>query len=76
MVTFINSKRQIKKLPLQSDLETNDASLYKRLQYAKEILVQMIGKGQDLTQKGGNWDFASVISPECLTCPERGPANI
>jgi polo-like kinase 1 len=45
MVTFINSKRQLKKLPLSSDLESKDPSMYKRLQYAKEILVQMIQKG-------------------------------
>jgi polo-like kinase 1 len=45
MVTFINSRRQLKKLPLSSDLESKDPSMYKRLQYAKEILVQMIQKG-------------------------------
>ena len=44
MVTFINSKKQIKKLPLTSDLECKDPSMYKRLQYAKEILIQMINK--------------------------------
>ena len=44
MVTFVNSRKQIKKLPLSSDLETKDPSMYKRLQYAKEILIQMINK--------------------------------
>lgn len=39
MVTFINSKKDIKKLPLTSDLESKDPSMYKRLLYAKEILV-------------------------------------
>ena len=47
MVTFITSNRkQIKKLPLCSDLESKDPSMYKRLQYAKEILVQMINKNK------------------------------
>jgi hypothetical protein len=44
IVTFISSKKQIKKLPLSSDLESKDPSMYKRLQYAKEILIQMINK--------------------------------
>lgn len=44
MVTFVNAKQQIKKLPLSSDLESKDPSMYKRLQYAKEILLQMINK--------------------------------
>lgn len=47
MVTFVNSKKQIKKLPLSSDLESKDPSMYKRLQYAKEILIQMINKNSD-----------------------------
>ena len=46
MVTFINSKKKIKKLPLTSDLESKDPSMYKRLQYAKEILVHMINKNE------------------------------
>lgn len=44
MVSYINSKKQIKKLPLTSDLESKDPSMYKRLQYAKEILIQMINR--------------------------------
>eukprot|EP00347_Sterkiella_histriomuscorum_P016927 403351315 len=46
IVTFISSKKQIKKLPLSSDLESKDPSMYKRLQYAKEILIQMINKNE------------------------------
>ena len=42
-VTFINSRQEVKILPLsvQNDgnLEATDKSLFKRLQYAKEILV-------------------------------------
>ncbi len=45
MVTFVTSKKVVKKLPLSTDLETRDPSMYKRLQYSKEILVQMINKG-------------------------------
>lgn len=45
-VTFVNSKQEVKGMPLSVgddlNLETTDKSLYKRLQYAKEILVQMI----------------------------------
>jgi hypothetical protein len=41
-VTFITSKREIRHTPLHHDLEKNDASLFKRLNYAKEILVHMI----------------------------------
>lgn len=46
LVTFVTAKKQIKKQPLSSDLETNDPSMYKRLQYAKDILIQMISKKQ------------------------------
>lgn len=49
MVTFVNNKKCIKKLPLTSDLESKDPSMYKRLLYAKEILVQMINKNDKNT---------------------------
>jgi len=43
MVTFVNSKQEVKTLSLtaQSDesLQATDKSLFKRLQYAKEILA-------------------------------------
>ena len=47
LVTFVNSKQEVKTLPLNGpgadeNLKLTDKSLYKRLQYAKEILVQMI----------------------------------
>jgi hypothetical protein len=51
MVTFVNSKQLIKKLPLSSDLESKDPSMYKRLQYAKEILIQLINKQDNPTAK-------------------------
>lgn len=45
-VTFVNSKQEVKTLPLSAqndlNLEVSDKSLFKRLQYAKEILVQMM----------------------------------
>lgn len=45
-VTFINSKQEVKMMPLSvqndTNLEVTDKSLFKRLQYAKEILVQMM----------------------------------
>ena len=44
MITFVNSKKQIKTCSLNSDIENSDPSLFKRLQYAKEVLVQMLNK--------------------------------
>lgn len=41
-VTFITSRREVRSTPLYSDLEIKDPSLFKRLNYAKEILVHMI----------------------------------
>lgn len=44
-MTFVNSKHEVKTLPLSTpmdNLEQIDKSLFKRLQYAKEILVQMM----------------------------------
>lgn len=47
-VTFVNAKKQIKTVPLNNtnrNLEQEDPSLFKRLQYAKEVLVQMMTTG-------------------------------
>ncbi len=41
-VTFITARKEIKTTPLYSDLEKHDPSLFKRLNYAKEILLNMI----------------------------------
>jgi len=41
-VTFITSRKEVKNSPLYQDLEKEDPSLFKRLNYAKEILVGMI----------------------------------
>ena len=44
-VTFVNSKQEVEIHPLSAqneNLERTNKSLYKRLQYAKEILVQMM----------------------------------
>ena len=46
VVTFVNAKRDIKECLLSGDqqaLELEDPSLFKRLQYAKDVLVQMMG---------------------------------
>lgn len=54
-VTFITSKREVRHTPLIHDLEKNDPSLFKRLNYAKEILVHMINPsklpGEDVFEK-------------------------
>jgi len=45
MVTFVNAKQEVKRMPLNGkpdEVESADRSLYKRLQYAKDILVQMM----------------------------------
>ena len=45
MVTFVNAKREVKLVPMNNpnfNLEVEDPSLFKRLQYAKEVLVQMM----------------------------------
>ena len=45
-VTFVNARQEVKMMPLsvqnEINLEVADKSLFKRLQYAKEILVQMM----------------------------------
>jgi hypothetical protein len=41
-VTFITSRKEVRTSPLYQDLEKEDPSLFKRLNYAKEILVGMI----------------------------------
>ena len=48
MVTFVNARKEIKTVPLDNsngNLEQEDPSLFKRLQYAKEVLVQMMNAG-------------------------------
>ncbi|CDW89711.1 protein kinase domain protein [Stylonychia lemnae] len=64
IVTFVSSKKQIKKLPLSSDLESKDPSMYKRLQYSKEILIQMINKNDNKNQKTPTTDkiYSTVTS--------------
>ena len=50
MITFVNSKKQVKTCSLNSDIENSDPSLFKRLQYAKEVLVQMLSKNHQQTK--------------------------
>lgn len=46
MVAFINAKRERVSYPLSSDLENTNPSLFKRLRYAKDMLIQMINPQQ------------------------------
>ena len=39
-VTYVSSTRAIKRMPIASDIEAKDPSMHKRLQFAKEILMQ------------------------------------
>jgi hypothetical protein len=43
VVAFVNAKRDLKTDTIANEqLESQDPSLFKRLQYAKEVLVQMM----------------------------------
>ena len=43
MITFVNAKRELKTVSVNNtNIEFDDPSLYKRLQYAKEVLMQMM----------------------------------
>ena len=50
MVAFINAKRERLSYPLSSDLENTNPSLFKRLRYAKDMLIQMINPAQSTTR--------------------------
>ena len=52
-VTFITAKREVRSSALATDLEKKDPSLFKRLNYAKEILVHMLNpsKNSEKTEK-------------------------
>ena len=50
-VTFITSKREVRNSPLYQDLENKDPSLFKRLNYAKEILMHMINPSKSSNEQ-------------------------
>lgn len=78
VVTFVNAKQQIKVCPLlqDSNLEIEDPSLFKRLQYAKEVLVQMMGSNttgsgdsnevQVAQRTDPDFDEPQIISPKLM----------
>ena len=39
-VTYVSAAKAIKRMPIASDIEAKDPSMYKRLQFAKEVLMQ------------------------------------
>ena len=53
-VTFITSKKDVVNTPLYQDLEKENPSLFKRLNYAKEILVNMINPKKDRNKETEN----------------------
>lgn len=62
-VTFVTAKEEVRSTPLYSDLENKDPSLFKRLNYAKEILVHMIHPEKAMPTHGNekeNRDGAST----------------
>jgi len=50
-VSFITAKREVRTSPLYQDLEKKDPSLFKRLNYAKEILMHMINPNKNSNDK-------------------------
>lgn len=63
-VTFITSWKEIRTTPLYSDLEKQDPSLFKRLNYAKEILLNMINPSkEDEETKNGNKENPEKTRP-------------
>ena len=61
-VIFITSKKEVKKTPLYQDLEKECPSLFKRLNYAKEILVNMINSKQPVDRNSENKQPSDFIS--------------
>lgn len=59
-MTFITARKEVKTTPLYSDLENHDPSLYKRLNYAKEILLNMIHPSQKESGDKENPDSGST----------------
>jgi len=66
-VTFVNAKASsVRRVPLNStpgsnlNLEIEEPSLFKRLQYAKEILMQMVSSSNS-TATGNNSGLAAVL---------------
>lgn len=59
-MTFITARKEVKTTPLYSDLEKHDPSLYKRLNYAKEILLNMIHPSQKESGDKENPDSGST----------------
>jgi len=72
-VTFVNAKgSSVKRVPLCStpgsnmNLEIEEPSLFKRLQYAKEILMQMVSSTDKHTREGcSSSSLAAVIQGCC-----------
>lgn len=64
-VTFITSRKEVWNSPLYQDLEKEDPSLFKRLNYAKEILVGMINpqkQKQEVNEENFNPWLSTGIS--------------
>ena len=65
-VIFITSKKEVKKMPLQQDLEKECPSLFKRLNYAKEILVNMINSKQPVDRNSENRKPEDLVTSRSL----------
>ena len=81
-MTFIDANKTIKIVPLESsinnDLEKTDPSLFKRLTYAKEVLIKMINKplkaSYQITTKedNANTDIKLVVDDLMIKLPSGG----
>ena len=66
-VAFITAKEEVRNTPLYQDLEKKDPSLYKRLNYAKEILLNMIYPRNESDKNSENTNpTARQIDPMAL----------
>jgi hypothetical protein len=79
-VTFITARKEVKTTPLYSDLEKHDPSLFKRLNYAKEILLNMIHPSQKDSGDKENPDSGSTpilksLEPEVTEKIHRNAAR-
>ena len=69
-VTFVTSKKDVKTLALSQDLETKEPSLYKRLKYAKDILIQMIN-GSSGQKKALATDLCNFNNPQKMFAKKK-----
>lgn len=72
IVAFVNAKRELKTEAISNEqLETQDPSLYKRLQYAKEVLLTMMSGAAANVQSTFQQVLHQAASPRDSMSPSR-----